>query len=164
MGFLLPDKSSRPEGSVLPAVLVGIFVSIGGILFGYDTASISGIIAMDYWTKVMATTTDSQGQPVVTTGQTSLVVSILSAGTFVGALLAGPAGDFLGRRWGLIVSCFVFNVGVALQTAAISLPLFIAGRVVAGLGVGLVSALGKYFVFFLFLFFFSFVPAMEPYP
>lgn len=33
--------------------------------------------------------------------------------------------------------------GAALQTAATALPLFIAGRVVAGLGVGLVSALGR---------------------
>merc|ERR1711959_210977 len=35
----------------------------------------------------------------------------------------------------------VFNLGVILQTAATSQPLFIAGRFFAGLGVGLVSAL-----------------------
>ena len=143
MGFM-PNKSERPEGSIWPAILIGIFASIGGILFGYDTASISGILTMDYWVEAMATTVDHDGQPVVTTTQTSLVVSLLSAGTFVGALLAGPAGDYLGRRWGLIASCGVFNIGVALQTAAHDLPLFIAGRVVAGLGVGLVSALGMF--------------------
>ena len=42
---------------------------------------------------------------------------------------------------GLIVSCLVFCVGVAMQTAATKLPLFIVGRVWAGLGVGLVSTL-----------------------
>ena len=141
MGFL-PDKSERPPGSLWPAISIGIFASIGGVLFGYDTASISGILTMDYWIDAMATTTDAEGNPVVTTTQTSLVVSLLSAGTFVGALLAGPAGDYLGRRLGLVASCVVFMVGVALQTAAHALPLFIAGRVVAGLGVGLVSALG----------------------
>lgn len=139
---ILPAKNERPEGSIWPAVMVGLFVSVGGILFGYDTASISGILTMDYWVDAMSTTTNELGEPIVTTSQTSLVVSILSAGTFVGAMLSGPAGDYLGRRWGIIVSCFVFNIGAALQTAAHGLPLFIAGRVVAGLGVGLVSALG----------------------
>lgn len=142
MGFL-PDKSERPAGSVWPAILIGIFASIGGVLFGYDTASISGILTMRYWIDTMATNVDENGEPFVTTTQTSLVVSLLSAGIFFGALLAGPAGDYLGRRWGIITSCGVFIVGVALQTAAVALPLFIVGRVVAGLGVGLVSALGK---------------------
>lgn len=142
MGFI-PHKADRPEGSIWPAILVGFFVAIGGVLFGYDTASISGILTMPYWNKTMATTTDASGTPVITTGQQSLTVSILSAGTFLGSLLAGPLGDILGRRWGLVISCAVFIVGVSLQTAADALNLFIVGRVVAGLGVGLVSALGK---------------------
>jgi SP family sugar:H+ symporter-like MFS transporter len=49
--------------------------------------------------------------------------------------------DIVGRRSGLVVSCFVFSIGIALQTAATSLSLFIVGRVIAGLGVGLVSTL-----------------------
>jgi MFS family permease len=59
----------------------------------------------------------------------------------IGALCAGPIGDWLGRRWGLIFSCGVFSVGAALQTAATAIPLFVVGRLIAGLGVGLVSAL-----------------------
>ncbi|KAF2494113.1 putative hexose transporter [Lophium mytilinum] len=140
MGYL-PKKSERPDGSLWPAILVGIFASIGGILFGYDTASISGILTMNYWVDTMATTTDASGNPVITTTQTSLVVSILSVGTFVGALLAGPAGDCFGRRLGLVAACGVFITGVVLQTIAHALPLFVVGRVVAGLGVGIVSAL-----------------------
>lgn len=145
MGFL-PDKSERPPGSRWPAIFIGVFASIGGVLFGYDTASISGILTMPYWIEAMATNTDENGEPFVTTTQTSLVVSLLSVGTFIGALLAGPTGDWLGRRWGLVVSNCIFIVGVVLQTIAHSLPLFIAGRVVAGLGVGLVSALGMLLV------------------
>jgi SP family sugar:H+ symporter-like MFS transporter len=38
----------------------------------------------------------------------------------------------------------VFIFGVILQTAATSLPLFVAGRFFAGFGVGLVSALSRY--------------------
>ena len=65
----------------------------------------------------------------------------LSDSFYLGALLAAPFGDFLGRKWGLIASCLVFCVGVAMQTAATKLPLFVVGRVWAGLGVGLVSTL-----------------------
>jgi len=95
---------------------------------------------MKYWKKEFATEADGE----LTSAEDSLIVSILSAGTFFGALAAAPFGDLLGRRWGLIVACgFVFNLGVILQTASTEQDLFIAGRFFAGFGVGLVSALSK---------------------
>ncbi len=42
---------------------------------------------------------------------------------------------------GIICSCLVFSVGVALQTGAPNLAAFLIGRVIAGAGVGLVSTL-----------------------
>ena len=60
---------------------------------------------------------------------------------YLGALLGAPFADFLGRKWGLVAACLVFCVGVAMQTAATAIPLFVVGRVWAGLGVGLVSTL-----------------------
>ena len=106
----------------------------------YDTGTISGILAMPYWLKTFTTTPDH----TITASENSLIVSILSAGTFFGALTAAPFGDLLGRRIGLMASVgFVFNLGVILQTIATSQPLFIAGRFFAGYGVGLVSALSK---------------------
>ena len=66
----------------------------------------------------------------------SLVVSILSLGTFFGALAAAPVGDWIGRKWGIIFANLIFCFGVALQTAATEIPLFVVGRVFAGLGVG----------------------------
>lgn len=54
--------------------------------FRYDTGSISGVLAMDYFQKTFATQNDSAGIPALTSGQTSLVVSILSAGTFFGII------------------------------------------------------------------------------
>jgi len=77
----------------------------------------------------------------VTPQQSAEIVSILSAGTFFGALTAAPAGDFFGRRYGLIVSVAVFTLGVILQTAATAIPMFVAGRFFAGYGVGMISAL-----------------------
>lgn len=58
-----------------PAIAVGMFVAFGGILFGYDTGTISGIITMKYWLKLFT----SDG--VLSSSDSSLIVSILSAGT-----------------------------------------------------------------------------------
>jgi MFS family permease len=99
---------------------------------------------MPYWLKEFSTENNPAGEPELSAAQDSLIVSILSAGTFFGALFAAPFGDLLGRRYGLMASTgIVFNLGVILQTASTRQPLFIAGRFFAGLGVGLVSALSE---------------------
>jgi hypothetical protein len=99
---------------------------------------------MPYWARTFSTGyRNSTGQLNVTSSQSSAIVSILSAGTFFGALGASPMGDIIGRRWGLIASNGVFVLGVVLQTIATSIPPFLAGRFFAGLGVGLISALGE---------------------
>lgn len=111
----------------------------------YDTGTISGILAMPYWDRTFSTGyTDADGNLTITSSQSSAIVSILSAGTFFGALGAAPMGDFIGRRWGLIASTGVFTLGVAFQAAATAIPLFLAGRFFAGFGVGLISALSEY--------------------
>lgn len=76
----------------------------------------------------------------ISANETSLIVSILSVGTFFGALAGAPFADILGRKWGLIASTGVFTVGVVLQTiTSSSIALLIVGRVIAGAGVGLIS-------------------------
>ena len=70
-----------------------------------------------------------------------MITSILSAGTFFGALIAGDLADWFGRRTTIISGCAVFIVGVVLQTASTSMGLLVAGRLVAGFGVGFVSAI-----------------------
>ena len=61
-------------------------------------------------------------------------VSILSAGTFFGALFAFPMGDMVGRKWGLVASCLIFCLGVGLQLDT-HWATFVVGRVIAGIGV-----------------------------
>jgi sugar porter (SP) family MFS transporter len=129
----------------LAGILMASFAAFGGILFGYDTGVISGVKEMPNWLQTFGGPTDDlKAHPsgyAITSSQESLTVSILSAGTFVGALLGAPVGDIIGRRLGIVVACAVFCAGVAMQTAATQLGLFIAGRVFAGVGVGLVSCL-----------------------
>lgn len=96
---------------------------------------------MPYWMTLFSTGyVNTQGQLDVSPSQSSAIVSILSAGTFFGALGSGFVADKIGRRLGLISSCVVFTLGVILQTVAVALPMFLAGRFFAGLGVGLLSA------------------------
>jgi SP family sugar:H+ symporter-like MFS transporter len=97
---------------------------------------------MSYWRETFSTgyTNTKDGLADVTAGQTSLIVSILSVGTFFGALTAAPVADMVGRRLGLVVCNVVFCVGVILQTISVRQPLFIAGRFFAGYGVGMISA------------------------
>lgn len=78
---------------------------------------------------------------VVPAWRQSLIVSILSAGTFIGAVVAGDVADIVGRRTTIIAGCLIFSVGVVLQVAATFYNLLVAGRLIAGLGVGFVSAI-----------------------
>lgn len=65
-------------GSAWPAIAVGLFVAFGGVLFGYDTGTIGGILAMPYWLKTFSTgAVDEFGKPAITASQSSLIVSIL---------------------------------------------------------------------------------------
>lgn len=96
---------------------------------------------MPYWLKTFSTGYTVDGLPAITSSQSSMIVSILSAGTFFGALTAAPTADFFGRRYGLMVTMIVFCLGVILQTISTAIPMFTAGRFFAGYGVGMVSAL-----------------------
>ncbi|OXV10049.1 hypothetical protein Egran_02189 [Elaphomyces granulatus] len=141
MGLKL-KKPDDAVGSATPAILIGCFVAFGGVLFGYDTGTIGGILAMKEWRDLFSTgfTNPKDNQPDVTANESSLIVSILSAGTFCGALAAAPTADTFGRRLSMILESLMFTFGVVLQTAATSIPLFVAGRFFAGFGVGLLSA------------------------
>ncbi|KAF8165953.1 monosaccharide importer [Crassisporium funariophilum] len=131
--------------SLLWAVVLSAFAAFGGILFGYDTGTIGGVIAMEDWLKTFGRFDPTHPELGINgfylaTNDKSLVVSILSAGTFFGALLAFPMGDMVGRKWGIVASCVVFSLGVGLQLDT-KWATFVVGRVIAGFGVGLVSCL-----------------------
>ena len=136
-----PPPSTCSPRSNRYLTLQTLFAAFGGILFGYDTGVISGVQTMNNWLCIFGKPDPTTGVCAITSSQQSLVVSILSAGTFFGALAASPAADFLGRRWSVVLAVIIFSVGVAMQIAASALPLFVVGRVFAGWGVGMVSML-----------------------
>jgi len=137
---------NRIEAPVtVKAYFMCAFAAFGGIFFGYDSGYISGVMGMNYF---IHTITGMPYPPetlaanfVLPAWQKSLIVSILSAGTFFGALFGGDLADWVGRRTTIILGCVVFIIGVILQTASASLGLLVAGRLIAGFGVGFVSAI-----------------------
>jgi len=125
------------------------FAAFGGVFFGYDSGYISGVIGMDYFISLFTglpvpganASAAETAAFVIPTPHKSLIVSILSAGTFFGALLAGDLADWFGRRTTVILGCLVYGIGCVLQTASSGLGLLVAGRLIAGFGVGFESAI-----------------------
>jgi sugar porter (SP) family MFS transporter len=106
--------------------LVGVFASMGSVLFGYDLGVIAEVVACPTYL--------SSFNP--TPAQTGIVVSFFTGGAFCGAALAGPTGDRVGRRWTIFTGCLIYLLGGGLQTGAQNLHTLWAGRWIAGLGVG----------------------------
>ena len=131
------------------AYLMCAFAAFGGIFFGYDSGYINGVLGMPYfihqytglpYPPANATKAETDAF-VIPAWRQSLIVSILSAGTFIGAVVAGDVADFIGRRSTVIVGCGIFSIGAILQVASSAYNLLITGRFIAGLGVGFVSAI-----------------------
>ena len=91
-------------------------------------SAISGIIAMESFQHTFSTGYTGQDGPSISPSQSGQIVSILSAGTFFGALGAAPFADQIGRRLSLILAVGVFTFGVILQVISSAIPLFLAGR------------------------------------
>lgn len=49
MGLFGLKKPADDPGAAWPAIMVGFFAAFGGILYGYDTGTISGIQEMGPW-------------------------------------------------------------------------------------------------------------------
>jgi sugar porter (SP) family MFS transporter len=149
-GFVGTADVGRVEAPVTwKSYMMCGFAAFGGIFFGYDSGYISGVLAMPYFihlfTGIPIPGPDASAAEtnafVISSSHKSLIVSILSAGTFFGAVFAGDLADWFGRRFTVILGCFVYGVGCILQTASSSLALLVVGRLVAGFGVGFVSAI-----------------------
>ncbi|KAF4974953.1 hypothetical protein FZEAL_8216 [Fusarium zealandicum] len=121
------------------AILLGVITSIGGFLFGYDTGQISSMLTFTDFLERFAQT-DSQGNPEWEPIIKSLVVSLMSIGSLIGALSGAYTADWWGRRRSLTFGVMVFIIGNVIQiTAMNSWVHMMMGRFVAGLGVGNLS-------------------------
>jgi len=100
------------------------FGALGGLLFGYDTGVISGAI--------LFITEDFGLSPFM---QGAVVASLL-LGAMLGAALAGPLSDRLGRRRLIMIAAVTFTIGALGAAAAPSAWALVAARFVLGVAVG----------------------------
>nr|XP_019702653.1 probable polyol transporter 6 [Elaeis guineensis] len=72
----------------------------------------------------------------ITDGAVEVLAGILNVCALVGSLTAGRASDWIGRRYTIVLSSFIFFLGSLLMGLAPSFPVLISGRCIAGVGVG----------------------------
>jgi MFS family permease len=105
-------ETMRPNSNLMKATLTG---ALGGLLFGFDTAVISG--AIDALKRLFGLTAQGMGW----------TVAIALIGTVIGALGAGVVGQKLGSRETLRITAVLY-LGVGLR---ICVELAFAGDVPA---------------------------------
>jgi MFS transporter, SP family, arabinose:H+ symporter len=121
----------RPNANLLKATLTG---ALGGLLFGFDTVVISGVI--DALVRLYHLSPQGKGW----------TVAIALIGTVVGALSAGVTGQKLGGRETLRITAVLYVIsalGSALAWNSTSLMVF---RFLGGLGIGASSVLGPVYI------------------
>ncbi|KAJ1959632.1 hypothetical protein GGI12_004240 [Dipsacomyces acuminosporus] len=110
--------------------LIGCIAAMGGLLFGYDIGVMSSVMVMKHWIEFF---NDPQEVGL------GVIVSILTAGCFVGALFAGWLADKYSRKRTIIAGAVLFIIGSIIQCAAANRGMLIAGRFINGLSVGFLS-------------------------
>ncbi|KAH8888411.1 general substrate transporter [Thozetella sp. PMI_491] len=124
------------------AYLICAFASFGGIFFGYDSGYINGVNGSSMFIHAV----EGETAKALSESHSSLIVSILSCGTFFGALIGGDVAEAIGRKWTVILGCLIYLIGVIIQmvlgtAGADPLGTIVAGRLIAGVGVGFESAI-----------------------
>lgn len=125
-----PTESSRRFFLILTSVAA----AIGGFLFGYDTAVISGAILF------------VRRDLHLTAAQTEFAVSIVLAGALIGAAFGGYLGDRFGRRHTLLITAIVFGVFGLTTGLAEGLWSFVLSRFLVGCAVGVSSMLAPLYI------------------
>lgn len=140
---MLGKKSIKINGADcgVEALVLGAVTAMGGFLFGYDTGQISGLqLFTDFKQRFGQGVVDEEGEigfePIIL----SLIVSMMSVGTLIGALSGAYTADWWGRRRSLSFGVLVFVIGNIIQITAMNSWIhMMMGRFVAGLGVGNLS-------------------------
>ena len=115
-------------------VFLSVVAALGGFLFGYDTAVISGTIAQV--TELFKLDTLQQGW----------YVGCALIGSITGVLFAGVLSDKFGRKLTMIISAVLFStsaIGCALCADFNQLVIF---RIIGGIGIGVVSIISPLYI------------------
>jgi len=125
------DAKSR---SILLLVKSALTGALGGLLFGFDTAIISGV------------THSLQLQYSLTEGQKGFTVAIALYGTVIGAIFSGPLGQRIGSRAALRIMAVLYVISSLGCALAGPWSIFLFFRFIGGLGIGGSSVLGPVYI------------------
>src|ERR1700757_2150317 len=126
-----------------------VVAALGGLLFGFDTAVISGttsnlvkVYTLPSWLFGLV--------QMLHTSEASLLLGItVSAaliGTILGAMFAGIPGDAIGRRDSLRIMAVLYIVSSLGCALAGNWPTLVLFRFIGGLGIGGSSVLGPMYI------------------
>ncbi len=115
-------------------VLISLTAALGGLLFGFDFAIFAGTIP---FLKPAFNLTDAQ------LGWTS---SSIYMGCIAGSLSTGYLADRFGRQLPLVISAAIFAVSAVMMGWSGSYNIFIAWRIIAGIGMGAASMLSPLYI------------------
>jgi sugar porter (SP) family MFS transporter len=121
----------RPNLNLMKATLTG---ALGGLLFGFDTVVISGII--DSVVRLYGLSDYGKGW----------TVAIALIGTVVGSFGAGVVGSKLGGRETLRLTAILYVISAIGSALAWSWPSLMVFRFIGGLGIGASSVLGPVYI------------------
>ncbi|KAK2039387.1 general substrate transporter [Colletotrichum somersetense] len=110
---------------------VSVLTSLGFMLIGYDNGLMGGLVNAPAFNK----TFDSPDPTM-----TGLIVAIFEVGCFIGCVATAGFGENLGRRGTIRIGCIIMVVGAIIQAASFGRAQMIVGRVVSGVGMGIVNS------------------------
>ncbi len=115
-------------------ILISLVAALGGLLFGFDTAVISGTLNFI--------------QPYFGLSEAGLgwTVSSLLFGCIIGVSIAGKLGDRYGRKKVLMLAAALFFVSAVVSALSTRLLLFVIARLMGGLAVGVASILSPMYI------------------
>jgi MFS transporter, SP family, arabinose:H+ symporter len=128
------DMAVPESGSNWYLAMICLVASIGGLLFGFDTAVISGTFG--FVEEYFALGKIALGW----FGSAALV------GCIIGAMISGWMGDRFGRKPVLILGSFMFLVSALFSAIPPNFTILIVARMIGGVGVGMASVLAPMFI------------------
>lgn len=119
MGFgklaRIEDRPTPPQVYNARVYILAFIATFAAVMIGYDSAFIGTSISLASFKAEFGLTDKTTKEFGVISAN---IVSLYQAGCFFGALFGYPIGYFAGRKWGLFIAAFVFNVGAAMQIGA----------------------------------------------
>ncbi|MEA4997088.1 MAG: sugar porter family MFS transporter [Petrimonas sp.] len=106
---------------------LSVVAALGGFLFGYDTAVISGTVSQ------------VSTQFSLTSLQSGWYVGCALVGSIIGVLFAGTLSDGFGRKRTMILSAILFTLSAVGCAISSNLDQLVLYRIIGGVGIGIVS-------------------------